>query len=293
MSEEIKESDAPRKAKPTRPRAKKEPERRGYISRIIGNEHEDYGNYPEKMIGYPLEKCLTDFMKRMSFPSGDYHVDVRGGTRNSILTSWNFAFVNNENGQKQIEESEVFENFDESDFEGNGFNFEPESDETSSLKFQLLIEKEKTKRHEAELQAIKAGSQSEKQATDSALEKLLDRNEKLMMMLLTNAQKPQQDATLQAMNMLEKSFGIVTKARAISDEISPPETTGGGSSSLIADGAKLLDSIGRNAGSVLPMLSGVLGGNRQPMPQAAPNVSTNGNGELSGLLKKAKGVTKK
>ena len=112
-----------------------------------------------------------------------------------------------------------------------------------------------------------------------------------MLMMLNQQQKPQQDATTQAMNLLEKSFGMVTKARAISDELAPPEASS--STSYLGDAAKLIDSLGKNASTFLPMFM-----NRStptPKPPTAPRNSaskaTNGSnqsGELSDLLAKVK-----
>ena len=76
----------------------------------------------------------------------------------------------------------------------------------------------------------------------SALEESRREQRELMMLMITQAQKPQQDATTQAMNILEKSMGIVTKAKAISEEFAPSDS-GGGGGSLLADGAKMLDSL--------------------------------------------------
>lgn len=173
------------------------------------------------------------------------------------------------------------------DFGENDFDFEPESEQSNAWQYQLLIEKEKTKRLETELRATKAGSQNEMQTTVSALERAYEQNRELMMLMLSNAQKPQQDATQQALNMLEKSFGIVNRAKAISDEISPNETSGGGSS-LLGDVSKLINSIGQNAPTFIPLLGGLLGGGGTPKtvrPAHAQNATTTGaDGQGGGLV---------
>ncbi len=108
-------------------------------------------------------------------------------------------------------------------------------------------------------------------------------------MMLSQSQKPQQDATTQAMGILEKSLGIVTRAKAISEEIAPQETESNGS--FMGDAAKLIDSLGRNAGQFLPMLMRNNGNAAPTMPRkAAPTKTSNGNGqtELGDLLNKVK-----
>jgi hypothetical protein len=131
----------------------------------------------------------------------------------------------------------------------------------------------------------------------SALEESRREQRELMMMMLNRSQQPQQDSTAQAMNILEKSLGIVTKAKAISEEIAPYESSGGGGG-MLADGAKLIDSLGRNAGTFLPMLMGASGLIGRPSPAAVPRTAAatpesppnsaepNPNGELAELAKK-------
>jgi hypothetical protein len=171
----------------------------------------------------------------------------------------------------------------ESDFDESEFSFERESEETNNLKLQLLIEKEKTKRLESELQTVKAGNQSENHLLGTFLERLINKNDELTTLLFTQAQRPQQDATTQAMSILEKSLGIVTKAKAISEEIAPGDS--GGGNSLLADGAKLIDSLGRNAGTFLPLIMG--GGlprtQTQPIRQQTAPTTTNGNQTNGGI----------
>jgi hypothetical protein len=115
-----------------------------------------------------------------------------------------------------------------------------------------------------------------------------------MAKILTSNNQPQAQGnpTQMMLEMLKGTLEVQRGVRELSEEISPNES---GSSSLIADGAKLLDSLGRNAGSLLPVLTGALGRNRQttPMPQTVrPTTNgTNGNGtngELSELANKLK-----
>ena len=158
--------------------------------------------------------------------------------------------------------------------------------------------KERLRRMEEDVARHKTGNQTEMQTLISALEESRREQRELMMMMLNRSQQPQQDATAQAMNILEKSLGIVTKAKAISEEIAPYGDSGGGGGGVLADGAKLIDSLGRNAGTFLPMLMGASGLMSRPqvMPTAAPRspiqqpapdpAPAAGSGELMELAKK-------
>jgi hypothetical protein len=127
----------------------------------------------------------------------------------------------------------------------------------------------------------------------SALEESRREQRELMLMMLSKSQQPQQDATAQAMNILERSLGIVTKAKAISEEIAPHESPQGGG--ILADGARLIDSLGRNAGTFLPMIMGATGGfvPKPTVPIAPPVPATQSTvtsstqpGDLAELAKK-------
>jgi hypothetical protein len=280
------ETDFDEAASETKPRKtrKRNDERRVFYYQITNGKPKELGSFPETAIGTLSERNITMFAKDF-FREGEIRAEIRK-SNGHFERSFDFSIAETEKpNQNAIENEPEFEEVetDEAEFSFN------ESEQTNTLQFQLLIEKEKTKRLETELQATRAGSQNEMQTTVSALERAYEQNRELMMLMLSNAQKPQQDATTQALNMLEKSFGIVNRAKAISDEISPNETSGG--SSLIADGAKLIDSLGRNAGTFLPMITGALGGNRQAVRPTAPTNGATGNGqsgELSDLLSKVK-----
>lgn len=81
--------------------------------------------------------------------------------------------------------------------------------------------------------------------------------------------------------MLEKSFGIVTRAKGIADELAPENSSDGGGSSFLADGAKLIDSLGRNAGTFLPMLTNSLRSNRAAAPTNHSSPGQTGNGAIA------------
>jgi hypothetical protein len=177
-------------------------------------------------------------------------------------------------------------------------SFEQNTGQMSGAEVENLLLKERLRRMEEDVARHKMGNQTEMQTLISALEESRREQRELMMMMLNRSQQPQQDSTAQAMNILEKSLGIVTKAKAISEEIAPYGDSGGGGGGMLADGAKLIDSLGRNAGTFLPMLMGASGlmGTRSPAavprtaaatPESSPNsAEPNPNGELAELAKK-------
>jgi len=240
------------------------------IKEIYRLNAENEADEPEFLSAVPIHTNERRYIKQ-NYGAGLYLIEEKQGGR--FKGRYEVSIEDFTEPQQPVIEIEP----EEYEIEPEEFQFEPE--QTNALQYQLLIEKEKTKRLETELQTTRAGSQNEMQTTVSALERAHEQYRELMLLTLSNAQKPQQDATLQAMNMLEKSFGIVNRAKAISEEISPAETSGGGNS-YIADGAKLIDSIGRN----LPMLGGLLGGGLSKAPatrttraQPAPPISDTGN----------------
>lgn len=270
--------------KPRKPR-KRNDERRVFYYQVTNGKPKELGAFPESAIGTLSERNLTMFAKDV-FREGELRAEIRK-PNGHFERAFDFSIAETEKPSPAIMEAEP----EEYEISPEDFSFENNAELSHPLQFQLLIEREKTKRLEAELQATKTGSQNEMQTTVSALERAYEQNRELMMLMLSNAQKPQQDATTQALNMLEKSFGIVNRARAISEEISPEQTSTGGGTSLIADGAKLIDSLGRNAPTFLPLLmsGGLPKPTAQPIRQpAAPTANGNGQGELADLAAKIK-----
>jgi hypothetical protein len=275
------ETDFDDSASETKPRKtrKRNEERRVFYYQTINGKPKELGSFPETAIGTLSERNIITFAKDF-FREGDIRAEIRK-SNGHFERSFDFSIAETEKPNQTIIDVEP-EEFDDAP---EDFSFDT-SDQMNPLQYQLLIEKEKTKRLETELNATKAGSQNEMQTTVSALERAYEQNRELMMLMLSNAQKPQQDATTQALNMLEKSFGIVNRAKAISDEISPNDT-GGGGSSMLSDASKLINSIGQNAPTFIPLLGGLLGGGapkapiRANKPHAAP--TSNGNGQSGGI----------
>ncbi len=110
-----------------------------------------------------------------------------------------------------------------------------------------------------------------------------------MAQTLIQAQQPQQNTTQMMLEMLQGTLAVQKGVRELAEEIAP-DNSNGGSTSFLSDAAKVIDSIGKNAGNFTPLLMSALGGSpaaRQTVrPQTAPTTNGNGNqssGETSNL----------
>jgi hypothetical protein len=287
----------PRKAR------KRNTQRKANFYLIEGSNSREVGQFPESTIGTPLERKIPPFAQdmfgRMVNDITRMKADIRK-PNGAFDTSLDFT-INPEPSRAEIEKQNVIEiepELEDQIDEPDEIEFEADQN-INALQLQLMIEKEKNKRLYSEVQAIKAGSQNEMQTTVTALEKAYEQNRELMMLMLTQAQRPQQDATTQAMGILEKSLGIVTRAKAISEEISPQES-GGASSSYLSDAARLVDSLGKiNVGQFIPLFFNRAASvptvkpdkpeaGRRPAKPKASDGNGNGQGELSDLFTKVK-----
>jgi hypothetical protein len=283
--------DAASETKPRKSR-KRSDERRVFFYEVINGKPKELGAFPETAIGTLSERSIASFAKDF-FREGDIRAEVRKANGH-FERAFDFSIAETEKPSQEIIEVEP-EEFDDAPEE---FSFDNNAELSHPLQLQLLIEKEKTKRLETELNATKAGSQNEMQTTVSALERAYEQNRELMMMMVVNAQKPLQDSSTQAINMMEKAFGIVNRAKTISDNFSPSETSDGGGGSMISDAAKLVDSFGRHAPTIIPMLGGLLGGGgiskTTVRPTRAQNATTNGaDGQGSNLADLARKIQEK
>ncbi len=276
--------------KPRRPR-KRNAERDVVYYLIEGDNSKKLGQFPESVVGTPLERRIPIFAQEMFgkifYGIAQIKADIRKAN-GAFEKTMNFSIATEperkETGRQNIVEDEP-EDFED---ESEEYEFQSNAGQMKTVEVENLLLKERLKRIEDDLHRQKSGNQSEMQTLISALEESRREQRELMMMMLSQSQKPQQDATTQAMGILEKSLGIVTRAKAISEEIAPQETES--SVSFLGDAAKLVDSLGRNAGQFIPMFfnkqgNGLTGKTRMP-PKATQPRTNNGNqqGELNGLL---------
>jgi hypothetical protein len=279
--------DAPSETKPRKSRKRNE-ERRVFYYQTINGKPKELGAFPETAIGTITERNIISFAKDF-WREGDIRAEIRK-PNGHFERSFDFSIAETEKPSQAIIEVEPEEFEDDAPEE---FSFD-NSDQTSALQLQLLIEKEKTKRLESELNATKAGSQNEMQTTVSALERAYEQNRELMMLMLSNAQKPQpqQDPTTLMLSMLKGTLEVQRGVRELSEEIAPNDSSGG--TSMIGDAARLIESVGKSAPVFLPLLGGLLGGGGPPITpvrparaQTAPTTGADGQGGgLAGLAKK-------
>ena len=274
--------------RPQKPR-KRADDRRVFVYRMIDGKPKEQGSFPETTIGAPLERRLPMFLREM-FGTGEYKVETRK-PNGHFERSFDFS-INDDQAQlpsPQLIETEPAQ----AQTELTGTLLDTNGQMTP-VEVENLLLKERLRRMEEDITRNKSGNHSEMQTLISALEESRREQRELMLMMLSKSQQPQQDATAQAMNILERSLGIVTKAKAISEEIAPNESSGGGG--LLADGAKLIDSLGRNAGAFLPMIMGAgIGSRPAPPPSPRPTQPSNTpvqktdtNGQLAELARQIK-----
>lgn len=281
--------------KPRRSRVSKS-DRRVYVYRMANGKPKEQGSFPEAVIGEPLERRLLPFLQEMNFSPGDYKIEIRK-SNGHFEKSFEYSLADPEPQREEVIDIEP-EDFDVESEPPLVFREQENDGQRNAAEVENIFLKERLKRLEEDIARQRTGNQSEMQTLISALEESRREQRELMLMMLNRSQQPQQDATAQAMNILERSLGIVTKAKAISEEIAPHESSSGGG--LLADGAKLIDSLGRNAGTFLPMIMGAGIGARppstppRPQPANTPIQKTDSNGQLAELAKRIqqKGETK-
>ena len=282
----------PKRRKPR----KRSEDRRVYVYRVADGKPKEQGSFPETTIGSPIERRLPTFLRDF-FGPGDYKVETRKATGH-FEQSFDFSIADEFEAGSDAPTIDIDAEEYEFSEKPERFAFEQSANPMNATEVENLLLKERLKRIEDEFSRQKVGNQSEMQTLISALEESRREQRELMLMMLNKSQQPQQDETAQAMNILERSLGIVTKAKAISEEIAPNEPAGGGG--LLADGAKLIDSLGRNAGTFLPLLMSSLQGSGTkipitPRPAAHPEkpVTTSATGNANDLAELAKKIKKK
>ncbi len=269
-------------------------ERRVFLYQNRDGEKRDCGSFKESTFGTPLERGVAAFARDM-FGPGNYEGRVHK-PNGQFDRFFDFSIAASEPERERIIDIEP-EEYD--DDEPEVLSVPDNHGQMTTVEVENLLLKERLNRLETETSRQKNGTQSEMQTLISALEESRREQRELMMLMITQAQKPQQDATAQAMNILEKSFGFVTKARAISEEIAPQQETGS-SESFMGGAARLIDSVGKNAGTFAPLIMGMFGGSNRPAAAPKPPVNssieqptTNGNGNAGELADLAKTIQKK
>lgn len=264
----------------------------------------------EETADFPTQEDIEmEIIERDYYPPGRYRVEKKV----SGITKESFYFEKPEasffSTRSQDAESEGIgvdaDEYDDTDPQHDeAFASESNSGSLTEAEVKLMFAEEKLRRMEEELQRRTEERERNSAQTDMQLMMAQMRADKehereMWKLMLANSQRPQQDPTTMALDLMEKSFGMVTKARAFADEIAPGERSGGGESEggFLADGAKLLDSVGRNAGTFMPLIAPIVSSlltpqQPQPVPLghvAAPTPTVNnGGGELADLAARAR-----
>lgn len=249
----------------TRPRKARQPkaERRVFVYRLIDGKPKEQGSFPEAVIGDPLERRLPTFLKEM-FGAGDYKIETRK-TNGHFERSFEFSIVAAEPERERIIDIEPEADTDD--------ETEPEYDITNEIELRAELiamrrEMKELREREREKQASLKDSENN---TLSMIREMRSQSETSFQQGLQMAQMIMQSATPKEnpselmLSMLKGTLEVQRGVRQLSEEIAPNGSSEGGGS-LIADGARLIDSLGRNAGTFLPILSGLI---PKPPPSAA------------------------
>ncbi len=275
-------------AKPRKPRRAKTEGKASIFRQENGSEILQ-GTFLETFFGTPFERSLYAFV-RDTFGAGDYRVVV---TKPNGQYSRTFPLsVADARGEREIEmeADRVDEDFEDAPDE---YAFLDRDAPMTQKDFENALMRERLKQVEAEALRQRQSSQTETQAFLAALEAHRKENREMTMMLIQLAQKPQQDSSLTALDLMEKSFGLVNKARAFSEEIAPSGGSSEGGGGFLDGAAKVIESVGRHAPTFMPIVAGMMqsAASQPPAPQpgqmqhpgqAPPPVTTNP-GELANL----------
>ncbi len=270
-----------------RPRRADKPARE--MKEIYRLDQENEISEPEFLVSVPNHVNERRFIKQ-NYGAGLYLVQEKQGGRfkgkYEVLIE-DSALTN----EKQTLEVEPEFN-DEEDSDESEFDLSDEIETRAEL-IALRRELREIKRLERERNESAQASQSEALSMIREMQKQSEKSFQQglqMAQMIMQSSQPQQNPTELMLSMLKGTLEVQRGVRELSDEISPDA---GGASSFIADAAKLVDSVGNNAGKLLPLVFG------RGLPQAstksvksrpATNQTANGNGqgELSNLLDKVK-----
>ncbi len=273
--------------KPRRPRKRKE-ESRAWIYRKVDNELKEQGNFPESVIGEPLEKRLPMFLKEF-FGQGDYRAEIRNA-RGHFARAFDFSIATD------FEETAKSVPMIENDSEEEETDFEDDSMPSDLKVFFLERELAESKRQAKEQRETLQSSQSEtlsliremQRSSDKAFQQGREQGLEMMKMFMQFQQQPQQNPQTSILELLKETLAVQRGVRELSEEISPTEKPSG---NILDGAANLIDSISRNAPKVLPLVAGLSGLKpngvvpstttaQTPLPASNGN---NGSGETSNL----------
>lgn len=250
------------------------------ISKMESGRPTPYGTFPEAIIGSPLEQRLLPFLHERNFGAGTWKIDVRNG-QGHFEQSFDFTIEDHPALESVIDADfeDVAQAQDEEDYYDYESIAQPQSAAgltAAEIKLMLLEERER------ERERSRAAAQSQDASMLAMLQASWDRTFQMQQQQIELARAadrtPREDATSQALKMMEQAFTMVTKARVFADEMMP-DSGGSEGGSILADGAKLIDSVGRAAGPFMPAIASILTQPAAPSPGGAPQAG----GEFSNL----------
>lgn len=269
------------------------------ISRMQDGRPIQFGTFPEAVIGEPLEQRILPFIEERNFGFGEWKVDIRTA-KGHFERSFDFSIEEpHGNGGRVIDIEDGFLDADADDLDSD-YSEPADTGNMTATEVENLLLKERLRRLEEDTQRQRSAGAAETNSMLGMLQQSWAQQRDFMMMMFQQAQsqsqQPQTDATSQALKLMEQSLGMVKSARAFADEIAPDGGGGEGGGSFLADGAKLLDSIGRNAGPFIPAIASML--TRPATGQPTPDISTPGGfqnagtGEFADLAARARNTAK-
>ncbi len=251
-----------------KPRNSRQPQagRKITFSRIQDGKAIPFGSFPEAVIGEPLERRLLPFIEERNFGGGEWKVDVRNA-KGHFERSYDFTIADTEpDDRERVIDIEPENEGDETEFD-NGYDISGEIAVRAEL-IAMRREMKELRQREHERQETVKDSESNAltliREMQKQSEKSFQQGLQMAQMIMQSAQ-PKENPSELMLSMLKGTLEVQRGVRQLSEEIAP-SGSGEGDGGYLAGGAKLLDSLGRNAGTFLPILAGL-------MPKAAPTAA--------------------
>lgn len=275
------------------PRKSRQPkaDRKVCVSRIVNGKPKEFGSFPESVVGEPLERRLLPFLTEMNAPAGDYKIDIRK-PNGHFEKSFDVPIPETEQRSERIIDIEPESETDKSDFDAPEYDMSSEIELRAEL---IALRREMKELRERERQDTAKDSQSEMLAmmreSSKQSEKSFQQGLQMAQMIMSQ-QQPKENPSELMLSMLRGTLEVQRGVRQLSEEIGPQESASGGS--FMGDAARLIDSVGKNAGTFAPIIMGALGANRPtpppaaqtPMPRSTEPTTAVPSGELGNLAEK-------
>ncbi|MFT3745074.1 MAG: hypothetical protein QM785_12375 [Pyrinomonadaceae bacterium] len=254
---EIEQTESPAKQRNSKRQPKTD--RRIWVYEVVGGKNVECGSFPEATVGHHVERRLPAFVQEMYGP-GEYKVDIR--TPKGALEKTFPITIADQQDENIID---VDYNDVEQDLEADhptGFQHQqPPVSGFSPLEYENMMLKAQLQNSEQQRQAGAANDQFMLTMLQNSWEQQRQFMAQQIEMLRSASSQPREDP----MAMMERAFNMVSKARDFTESVTPSESSG--ESSWLADGAKLVDSLGKTVGPAIPAIVSMLA---QPAVQPTP-----------------------